>query len=124
MRVTETGRLWAVQQDGLAGSATRDQAAVRCITIWLSQRDGTLLPVRMSVTSPLDLEGEVWRTVSRDRLEHHQVWLYLVAVGLGLALGAIWRNAGALDVLLWPALGLLLFVTFTQVPLLHVSAAF
>ncbi|MFN3526562.1 MAG: arsenic resistance protein [Paracoccus sp. (in: a-proteobacteria)] len=62
--------------------------------------------------------------VSRDRLERHQVWLYLVAVGMGLTLGATWGDAETLDMLLWPVLGLLLFVTFTQVPLLHVAAAF
>ncbi|MFN4128471.1 MAG: arsenic resistance protein [Paracoccaceae bacterium] len=62
--------------------------------------------------------------LSRDELERHQVWIYLFAIGLGLILGATWGSADTLEALLWPVLGLLLFVTFTQVPLLHVSSAF
>lgn len=43
----------------------------------------------------------------------------------GVALGvAAPPFAGALEVLLWPALGLLLYTTFTQVPLTHLPEAF
>lgn len=52
------------------------------------------------------------------------MWVYLTAIGSGLLLGSAWSGGAQLEPLLWPVLGLLLFVTFTQVPLLHVSAAF
>ncbi|MCA1777757.1 MAG: arsenic resistance protein, partial [Loktanella sp.] len=39
-------------------------------------------------------------------------------------LGAVWGSADVLEALLWPSLGLLLFVTFSQVPLMHLSSAF
>ncbi|MFN3721806.1 MAG: arsenic resistance protein [Paracoccaceae bacterium] len=57
-------------------------------------------------------------------MERHQVWIYVAAIALGLGLGTAWDGAVSLESLLWPVLGGLLFVTFTQVPLLHVSAAF
>ncbi|WP_191082794.1 arsenic resistance protein [Roseococcus microcysteis] len=63
--------------------------------------------------------------MTRQQLEKHQIWLYLAAVLLGLALG--WTRpdlAGALEAVIWPALGLLLYATFTQVPLTHISDAF
>lgn len=62
--------------------------------------------------------------VSRDVLERHQVWIYLATIGLGLGLGTGWGNATTLEALLWPVLGALLFITFTQVPLLDLSSAF
>lgn len=63
--------------------------------------------------------------MSRDFLERHQVWIYLGAVCFGLLFGTFFvEQAAALELLLWPALGLLLFATFTQVPLIHLAAAF
>ena len=63
--------------------------------------------------------------MNRDRLERHQVWVYLVALLFGLAVGG---GAPALapvfERLLWPGLALLLYVTFTQVPLARLPAAF
>ncbi|MDO8906731.1 arsenic resistance protein [Hydrogenophaga sp.] len=62
--------------------------------------------------------------MSRFALERHQVWAYLVAIGLGLAAGTAWPEVGpAMEALLWPVLAALLFATFLQVPLLHVRAA-
>ncbi|MGJ9405306.1 arsenic resistance protein [Nesterenkonia aurantiaca] len=61
----------------------------------------------------------------RQRLERHQVWLYLGAVLLGLGLGTLAPQlAGTADALLWPVLGLLLYATFTQVPMAAVPTAF
>ncbi len=63
--------------------------------------------------------------LSRLALERHQVWLYLVGVAGGLALGIQIPSVGPLfDALLWPALGALLYTTFVQVPLLHLRNAF
>ncbi|PMR67073.1 arsenic resistance protein [Halomonas heilongjiangensis] len=54
----------------------------------------------------------------RDRLEKYQVFLYLAAVLAGLAVGTHSPGrVGVLEALLWPLLGLLLYATFTQVPL-------
>lgn len=63
--------------------------------------------------------------MSRQQLERHQVWLYLAAIPEGFALGTIAPGVSdAFEVLLWPALGLLLYATFTQVPLTHLPNAF
>jgi arsenite transporter len=63
--------------------------------------------------------------VTRDAIERHQVWLYLAAIAAGLVVGgAAPASAPVLEALLWPALALLLYVTFTQVPLNHLSDAF
>ncbi|MBE0490331.1 MAG: arsenic resistance protein [Halomonas sp.] len=54
----------------------------------------------------------------REALERHQVWGYLAAILAGLGLGlARPEAAGLLEGALWPLLGLLLYATFTQVPL-------
>ncbi|MFC3607967.1 bile acid:sodium symporter [Stutzerimonas tarimensis] len=58
-------------------------------------------------------------------LERRQVWIYLSAIAGGLLLGSLWPGAAlAFESLLWPALMLLLYVTFVQVPLLHLREAF
>ena len=54
----------------------------------------------------------------REALERHQVWGYLAAILAGLGLGLTRPEAAeALEGALWPLLGLLLYATFTQVPL-------
>jgi ACR3 family arsenite efflux pump ArsB len=63
--------------------------------------------------------------VKRDTLERHQVWVYLAAVALGLGVGALWPQAGGtLETMVWPVLVVLLYATFTQVPLTSIRAAF
>ncbi len=63
--------------------------------------------------------------MNRQKLERHQVWLYLALILAGLGLGS---NAPGLfeafEAVLWPLLGLLLYTTFTQVPLTHLPDAF
>lgn len=62
--------------------------------------------------------------MSRDTLERHQVWAYLMAIGLGLVAGTLWPGVGpAMEGLLWPTLAALMLATFLQVPLLHVRDA-
>lgn len=61
------------------------------------------------------------------RLDHErrQVWIYLIAILAGLGLGLLLPGAAAhLEAALWPLLGILIFVTFTQVPLVHLPVAF
>lgn len=63
--------------------------------------------------------------MNRLTLERHQVWVYLAAIVGGLLVGSSWPDiAPAFELLLWPALILLLYVTFVQVPLLHLRDAF
>lgn len=62
--------------------------------------------------------------MDRFTLERHQVWLYGLAIALGAAVASVrpsWADAAA--AWLWPALGLLLLATFTQIPLLQLRWA-
>ena len=62
--------------------------------------------------------------MTRQSLEKYQVLVYLAAIALGLALGtALPGQVGVLEAVLWPLLGALLYVTFTQVPLTQLCAA-
>ncbi len=63
--------------------------------------------------------------MSRDRLERNQIWVYAVALLLGAALGlALPGPASALEVLIYPVLGVLLYVTFLQVPFRELRRSF
>ncbi|WP_018231490.1 hypothetical protein [Thioalkalivibrio thiocyanodenitrificans] len=56
--------------------------------------------------------------MTRESLERHQIWIYLGAIAGGLGAGAM--TPGVMedaDRLLWPVLGLLLFTTFTRIPM-------
>lgn len=58
----------------------------------------------------------------RDQMEKHQSWFYLLFIGLGLALGLGAPGfAERLAPLVWPLLGILLYATFTQIPLLNIA---
>ncbi|MDR2327833.1 MAG: arsenic resistance protein [Acidovorax sp.] len=59
----------------------------------------------------------------RDRLEHHQVLIYFAAVVLGAALAWAVPGTQALEAAINPALALMLFVTFLQVPLAELGRA-
>lgn len=61
----------------------------------------------------------------RETLERQQVWCYLAAAVLGALIGTLWPRAGHLtEPLVWPVLALLLYATFTQLPLISLAAAF
>lgn len=58
--------------------------------------------------------------MTRLQLEKNQLFIYLVAISLGLISCVMHPDAGSyLEVAVWPLLGLLLFSTFTQVSLTH-----
>jgi ACR3 family arsenite transporter len=62
--------------------------------------------------------------MTRQQLERHQVWVYLGAITAGLTVGTLWpAQASAFEPWLWPVLGVLLYATFTQVPLTHLPDA-
>lgn len=61
----------------------------------------------------------------RQTLEQRQVWFYLSAIVAGMIIGwAAPEQTRYWELLLWPVLGFLLYTTFTQVPLTHLSSAF
>lgn len=63
--------------------------------------------------------------MTRKEIERHQVWLYLAAILLGLVAGSFWPAlAPTFEMLVWPSLAVLLYATFTQVPLARLPAAF
>lgn len=62
--------------------------------------------------------------MDRLTLERRQVWLYLAAIAAGLAVGtALPAVAPIFDAALWPALALLLYATFVQMPMLALRKA-
>ncbi|SDY54120.1 arsenic resistance protein [Nitrosomonas sp. Nm33] len=62
--------------------------------------------------------------LTRQSLEKYQVIIYLAAIGCGLVVGRLSPdNISFLEVLLWPLLGVLLYTTFIQVPLVHLREA-
>lgn len=62
--------------------------------------------------------------LDRLALERRQVWIYAGAISAGLALGSAAPGLRTVaEVLLRPVLGVLLYATFVQVPLLHLLAA-
>jgi arsenite transporter len=63
--------------------------------------------------------------MKRQSLEKYQVFIYLASIGFGLIFGGAFpEGAPPLEAAIWPILGLLLYATFTQVPLLHLREAF
>lgn len=63
--------------------------------------------------------------MKRETLEKYQVFIYLSGIFLGLAVGVNFpEQSGLLEWALWPLLGMLLYTTFTQVPLAHLREAF
>jgi arsenite transporter len=57
-------------------------------------------------------------------LERRQAWIYLVSVLIGLGAGTLLPEAaGGLEAAVWPTLGALLYATFVQVRLTHLSEA-
>lgn len=63
--------------------------------------------------------------MTRLTLEKNQLFVYLLAISLGIILGInAPQTSSLLAIMLWPLLGVLLYATFTQVPLIHLQQAF
>lgn len=63
--------------------------------------------------------------MKREALEKYQVFIYLTGILLGLLVGVKFpEQSQILEWALWPLLGMLLYTTFTQVPLGHLREAF
>ncbi|WP_217632629.1 arsenic resistance protein [Marinobacter sp. AC-23] len=60
----------------------------------------------------------------RDIIERYQVLAYLTAVVLGLFIGWSFSEVTIPEYLIWALLGVLLYATFTQTPLTHLSEVF
>lgn len=81
-------------------------------------------PRSLRGAGPHRREGAYAR-LTRQSLEKNQAFVYLAAILGGLAAGSTWPDVRpVLESVLWPVLGLLLYATFTQVPLLHLRDAF
>lgn len=59
----------------------------------------------------------------REALEARQVWLYFAAMAAGAVLGSLVPGLDRLEGAINPALALMLFATFMQVPLVRIGAA-
>lgn len=65
------------------------------------------------------------KSLKRETLEKYQVFIYLTGITLGLVIGVKFpEQSGSLELALWPLLALLLYTTFTQIPLSHLGEAF
>ena len=63
--------------------------------------------------------------LTRESLEKYQVLIYLTGILLGLLFGLTSpEQSQVLEWALWPLLGILLYTTFTQIPLAHLREAF
>lgn len=63
--------------------------------------------------------------MNRQALEKYQVFIYVLAITLGLVIGLFLPGIGAvMESALWPVLGFLLYATFSQVPLTKLREAF
>ena len=63
--------------------------------------------------------------MKQETLERYQVLVYLAAILGGLGVGVVLPGqVGLLESALWPLLAVLLYTTFTQVPLAHLRTAF
>lgn len=63
--------------------------------------------------------------MKRETLEKYQVFIYLIGITLGLVAGMQFpEQSEFLELVLWPLLAILLYTTFTQVPLSHLSESF
>lgn len=60
----------------------------------------------------------------REALERNQVAIYFIAVVAAAAVSFTWPGSSVLEPLINPALALMLFATFLQVPLAHLGRAF
>lgn len=62
--------------------------------------------------------------MNRAQVERAQVWVYLAAIGAGVGLGSFVDPARAVaERSIWPGLGVLLYVTFLQVPMTSLRTA-
>ncbi|MEE9877435.1 arsenic resistance protein [uncultured Stenotrophomonas sp.] len=59
----------------------------------------------------------------REQMERHQTAIYFAAMAMGFLLALKVPGTGRLEVLITPALGAMLFVTFLQVPLSSIAAS-
>jgi ACR3 family arsenite efflux pump ArsB len=63
--------------------------------------------------------------VSPERLERNQIWVYATGLVLGAVLGLARPKLGsALEILVYPVLGILLYATFLQVPFRELRRSF
>lgn len=62
--------------------------------------------------------------IKREILEEQQIWIYIFALIAGALSGVFLQNAGLLGILIEPAIAILLYSMFCQIPFLHLRKAF
>lgn len=62
--------------------------------------------------------------LNRLKIEKYQAVFYIVSITLGVLMGANYPAfSSALEVILWPVLAFLLYITFAQIPVAHIPKA-
>ncbi len=62
--------------------------------------------------------------INRLVIEKYQALFYIVSITLGLLFGAYFPEiSNSLEMVLWPVLAFLLYVTFSQIPIAHIQKA-
>ncbi|MFN3756271.1 MAG: arsenic resistance protein, partial [Flavobacterium sp.] len=62
--------------------------------------------------------------INRLAIEKYQALLYIVSITLGVLFGANYPEfSNSLEMVLWPVLAFLLYVTFSQIPIAHIPKA-
>lgn len=90
-----------------------------------SEHVGVSLPVKRVYGGPKgDAEKRINADAMRERLEKGQIAIYLVAIGLGIAIGLLVPSAGTrLEHGITPILAALIYTTFLQIPLADLRGA-
>ncbi|MFN3999172.1 arsenic resistance protein [Algoriphagus sp.] len=62
--------------------------------------------------------------INRLLVEKYQAVFYIVSISIGVLVGANFPEfSGSLELVLWPVLAFLLYVTFSQIPVAHIPSA-
>lgn len=62
--------------------------------------------------------------ISREKLEEQQIWIYVVTLAFAAIIGGIWDNGNILSMFIEPAIGILLYSMFCQIPFLQLKKVF
>ncbi len=63
--------------------------------------------------------------ISKIKIEKYQGFLYFVSVIVGILIGATYPEfSNSFEIILWPVLAFLLYITFSQIPISHIPKAY
>lgn len=61
---------------------------------------------------------------NREVLEEKQIWIYAITLLIAAVVGMAWENSASLSIFIEPAIGILLFSMFCQIPFLALRKVF